>query len=90
MILKSRSQIESRRSRKRNNSDKGAGFVEYGAIILLVAAIATAVLTLDLGNTISTWITDAFGKITEKTEITNAKPGEGGGDGGDGGGGGGD
>jgi H+/gluconate symporter-like permease len=49
---------------RKTHSDKGAGFVEYGAVILLVAAIAGVVLTqTGIPETINTLISDAVGDV---------------------------
>jgi Flp pilus assembly pilin Flp len=54
-------------------SDKGAEFIEYGAVILLVAAIAAAVLALGIGDTIVNWIESALNSIAGDSgvEITD-------------------
>ncbi|MFC4560699.1 hypothetical protein ACFO4E_02385 [Nocardiopsis mangrovi] len=45
LVEKIRAAMTDRKAFKKSVSDKGAGFVEYGAVILLVAAIAGVVLT---------------------------------------------
>ncbi|MDI3408083.1 hypothetical protein [Streptomyces cavernicola] len=45
-------------------SDAGAGFVEYAGLLILIAAIVTAVMGLGLDDTISTAISDAVDEIT--------------------------
>ncbi|MDA2811142.1 hypothetical protein O4J56_10885 [Nocardiopsis sp. RSe5-2] len=52
--------------RRAKKEDKGAGFMEYGAIILLVAAIATAVLGLGLDDTIKGWFKDSVDEIEKE------------------------
>ncbi|MDG4858500.1 hypothetical protein P8605_10105 [Streptomyces sp. T-3] len=44
--------------------DEGAGFVEYAGLLILIAAIVTAVMGLGLDETISTAIGDAVEEIT--------------------------
>ncbi|MFM9372094.1 hypothetical protein [Streptomyces sp. Da 82-17] len=45
-------------------SDAGAGFVEYAGLLILIAAIVTAVMGLGLDETISSAIGDAVNEIT--------------------------
>ncbi|GAA2003094.1 hypothetical protein GCM10009799_32770 [Nocardiopsis rhodophaea] len=54
-----------RQRRNLKKSDKGAGFIEYGAILLLIAAIAGAVWALDVKGTVSGWIDDSLTEIGE-------------------------
>ncbi|MHC0430848.1 hypothetical protein ACX6XY_11745 [Streptomyces sp. O3] len=52
-------------SRMRGNAaDAGAGFVEYAGLLVLIAAIVTAVVALGLDATISGAIDDAVATIT--------------------------
>ncbi|WP_327353752.1 hypothetical protein [Streptomyces sp. NBC_01304] len=44
--------------------DEGAGFVEYAGLLILIAAIVTAVMGLGLDDTISTAIEEAVTEIT--------------------------
>ncbi|SKA17791.1 hypothetical protein SAMN02745673_02859 [Marinactinospora thermotolerans DSM 45154] len=60
--VKARTALANRTHALRAHGDEGAGFVEYAAIIVLVAAIAGVVLGTDIGSQIMTGIT---GKITE-------------------------
>lgn len=45
-------------------SDAGAGFVEYAGLLILIAAVVTAVMGLGLDDTISSAIDDAVASIT--------------------------
>ncbi|WP_053171389.1 hypothetical protein [Streptomyces sp. SBT349] len=44
-------------------SDRGAGFVEYAGLLLLIAAVVVAVLALPLETTIANAIRDAVGQV---------------------------
>ncbi|RBM11768.1 hypothetical protein [Streptomyces sp. PT12] len=44
-------------------SDRGAGFVEYAGLLLLIAAVVVAVLALPLETTIANAIRDAVGRV---------------------------
>ncbi|RFU86248.1 hypothetical protein DY218_13210 [Streptomyces triticagri] len=46
------------------NADEGAGFVEYAGLLVLIAAIVTAVVGLGLDGIISGAIGDAVATIT--------------------------
>ncbi|MFC7305207.1 hypothetical protein ACFQVC_13365 [Streptomyces monticola] len=45
-------------------ADAGAGFVEYAGLLVLIAAIVTAVMGLGLDDTISSAIDEAVASIT--------------------------
>ncbi|WP_017606819.1 hypothetical protein [Nocardiopsis alkaliphila] len=45
------------------SKDKGAGFVEYGAIIVFVGIVAAVLYSSNIGNTIVQGITSTIGKI---------------------------
>jgi len=49
--------------RQHHRSDRGASFVEYAGLIVLVAAIAVAVFAVNLPTTISNSITTQVAKI---------------------------
>ncbi|GAB3700377.1 hypothetical protein [Nocardiopsis oceani] len=49
----------------RSKNDKGAGIVEYAAILILVAAIAVAVFNLGLVERISQSIGNAVSEVTD-------------------------
>lgn len=49
--------------RLRHRDDRGGGFVEYAAVIVLVAAIAAAVFSSNLGNQIATSLTSTITQI---------------------------
>jgi len=49
--------------RQHHRSDRGASFVEYAGLIVLVAAIAVAVFAVNIPNSISTTITTEIGRI---------------------------
>ncbi|MGK5533377.1 hypothetical protein [Streptomyces sp. URMC 129] len=44
--------------------DRGAGFVEYAGLLLLIASVVVAVMALDLDTTVSDSIREAVGSIT--------------------------
>ena len=46
------------------SADEGAGFVEYAGLLVLVAAIVTAVMGLGLGDTIAGAMAEAVATIT--------------------------
>lgn len=45
-------------------ADEGAGFVEYAGLLILIAAIVTAVMGLGLDDTISNAIQEAVAEVT--------------------------
>ncbi|GAA3966156.1 hypothetical protein FOF52_11490 [Thermobifida alba] len=51
--------------RLRHRDDRGGGFVEYAAVIVLVAAIAAAVFASDLGNQIANSLVATITQILE-------------------------
>ena len=64
--------------RRENKKDRGAGFVEYGAIILLIAAIVAAVFALDIEDKVSGLFEKGIEKVEKETGVN-----EGGDDGAD-------
>lgn len=52
LYVKAQVAFANRQHALRNRDDRGAGFVEYAAIIVLVAAIAGVVITTDIGDKI--------------------------------------
>ncbi|WP_017536888.1 hypothetical protein [Nocardiopsis halophila] len=53
--------------RREGKKDKGAGFIEYGAIILLVAAIAAAVWQFDLGARVTGLFESGIQQVEDTT-----------------------
>lgn len=51
--------------RLRHRDDRGGGFVEYAAVIVLVAAIAAAVFASNLGDQIATSLTITITEILD-------------------------
>ncbi|MDT0342375.1 hypothetical protein [Streptomyces litchfieldiae] len=49
-------------------SDRGAGFVEYAGLLLLIAAVVGAVMALDLHEAISDAIGDAVADVLGSSE----------------------
>lgn len=47
------------------NNDRGAGFVEYAGLLLLIVAIVGAVLALGLQDTIADGIADIVGRVID-------------------------
>ncbi|GAA3754703.1 Flp pilus assembly pilin Flp [Spinactinospora alkalitolerans] len=71
MVTKMRDGLAARRSARRR--DRGAGFVEYAAVILLVAAIAGVVIGTDnpVGEAIKTGITNAVNQVFTNSNAQN-------------------
>ncbi|WP_059013154.1 hypothetical protein [Streptomyces specialis] len=44
--------------------DRGAGFVEYAGLLLLIATVVVAVMALDIDTTVADSVRDAVGSIT--------------------------
>ncbi|WP_326598771.1 hypothetical protein [Streptomyces sp. NBC_01803] len=44
--------------------DRGAGFVEYAGLLLLIASVVVAVMALDIDDTVADSVRDAVGSIT--------------------------
>lgn len=64
--------------RLRHRDDRGGGFVEYAAVIVLVAAIAAAVFASNLGDQIATSLTNTIAQILGGEGGTGGPGGEGG------------
>jgi Flp pilus assembly pilin Flp len=45
------------------HSDRGAGFVEYAGLLLLIAAVVVAVVALDIPTQVADAVRDAVGDI---------------------------
>lgn len=63
LYVKAQVAFANRQHALRNRDDRGAGFVEYAAVIVLVAAIAAAVFTTNIGSTIATSLTTKISQI---------------------------
>jgi hypothetical protein len=48
-----------------NGRDRGAGFVEYAGLLLLIVAIVAAVLALRLDRTIADGIANIVGRVID-------------------------
>lgn len=46
------------------HADRGAGFVEYAGLLLLIAAVVVAVVSLDIQTTVADAVRNAVGSIT--------------------------
>lgn len=55
----------SSRLRKANTGDRGAGFVEYAGLLLLIAAIVGAVMALGLDEDIANAIQGAVSSVLD-------------------------
>lgn len=63
LYVKAQVAFANRQHALRNRDDRGAGFVEYAAIIVLVAAIAGVVITTDIGQKILDGINNQIDSI---------------------------
>ncbi|WP_017594060.1 hypothetical protein [Nocardiopsis potens] len=55
--------------RRENKKDRGATFIEYGALVLLVAAVVAAVFGFGLKDKVVAMFDSGFQKISESTDV---------------------
>jgi len=55
--------------RRENKADRGAGFIEYGAIVLLIAAIVGAVFGFGIDDKVKSMFQSGFDSISEDTGV---------------------
>ncbi|GLU47761.1 hypothetical protein [Nocardiopsis ansamitocini] len=63
LYFTTRSAVANRIDSLRGRGDRGAGFVEYAAVIVLVAAIAAAIFATNIGQTIAGSLTTTVAQI---------------------------
>lgn len=74
LYVKAKFGIVNRVSTLRNHDDRGAGFVEYAAVIVLVAAIAGAIFATNIGQTIAGSLTATVAQILGGGGVTPVDP----------------
>ncbi|MFW5419762.1 hypothetical protein J0910_24390 [Nocardiopsis sp. CNT-189] len=55
--------------RRENKKDRGAGFIEYGAIVLLIAAIVGAVFGFGIDDRVKAMFESGFDSISKDTGV---------------------
>lgn len=64
LYVKARMAFANHLNLMKRRDDRGAGFVEYAGVLVLVAAIATLLITNNpIGNAVQTAVSDALAKI---------------------------
>ncbi|PPS89604.1 hypothetical protein BH05_15450 [Thermobifida fusca] len=64
LYLKARMAFANHLNLMKRRDDRGAGFVEYAGVLVLVAAIATLLITNNpIGNAVQTAVTDSLDQI---------------------------
>ncbi|MFC7329794.1 hypothetical protein [Marinactinospora rubrisoli] len=73
--VKARIALADRRAIVRRGDDRG-NFVEYAAVIVLIAAIAAVVLSTNIGQTIATALQNKVNEILGTGAVSPASTGE--------------